>query len=69
MSILRQALRTQQTPPNQIIIAISLFPTFFVMAPTFNKIDSTVSGPYQSREMNLTQATESGGNEPQNFAD
>ena len=38
MSILRQALGTQQTPPNQIIIAISLFLTFFVMAPTFNKI-------------------------------
>ena len=38
MSILRQALGTQQTPPNQILIAISLFLTFFVMAPTFNKI-------------------------------
>ncbi len=35
MSILRQALGTQQTPPNQILIAISLFLTFFVMAPTF----------------------------------
>ena len=58
MSILRQALGTQQTPPNQIIIAISLFLTFFVMAPTFNKIYSTVSGPYQSREMNLTQVIE-----------
>ena len=38
MSILRQALGTQQTPPNQILIAISLFLTFFIMAPTFNKI-------------------------------
>ena len=45
MSILRQALGTQQTPPNQILIAISLFLTFFVMAPTFNKIYSDVSGP------------------------
>ena len=40
MSILRQALGTQQTPPNQILVAISLFLTFFVMAPTFNKIYS-----------------------------
>ena len=67
MSILRQALGTQQTPPNQIIIAISLFLTFFVMAPTFNKIYSTVSGPYQSGEMNLSEAIESGGNELKSF--
>ena len=38
MSILRQALGTQQTPPNQVLIAISLFLTFFIMAPTFNKV-------------------------------
>ena len=67
MSILRQALGTQQTPPNQIIIAISLFLTFFVMAPTFNKIYSTVSGPYQAGEMNLSEAIESGGNELKGF--
>ena len=67
MSILRQALGTQQTPPNQIIIAISLFLTFFVMAPTFNKIYSTVSGPYQAGEMNLSEAIESGGNELKSF--
>ena len=67
MSILRQALGTQQTPPNQILIAISLFLTFFVMAPTFNKIYSTVSGPYKSGEINLSQALESGGNELKKF--
>ena len=67
MSILRQALGTQQTPPNQILIAISLFLTFFVMAPTFNKIYSDVSGPYQSGEMDLTQAIESGGSELKKF--
>ena len=33
------------------------------MAPTFNKIYSDVSGPYQSGEMDLTQAIESGGSE------
>ncbi len=38
MSILRQALGTQQTPPNQVLIAISLFLTFFIMAPTFPKV-------------------------------
>ena len=35
MSILRQALGTQQTPPNQVLIALALFLTFFIMAPTF----------------------------------
>ena len=56
MSILRQALGTQQTPPNQILVAISLFLTFFVMAPTFNKIYSDVSEPYNNGEMNLSEA-------------
>ena len=67
MSILRQALGTQQTPPNQILIAISLFLTFFVMAPTFNNIYSTVSGPYQSGEMDMTEALQSGGEELKKF--
>lgn len=67
MSILRQALGTQQTPPNQILIAISLFLTFFVMAPTFNKIYSTVSGPYQNGEITLTDAVKSGSNELKKF--
>ena len=43
-----------QTPPNQILIAISLFLTFFIMAPTFNKIYSDVSGPYQNGEITMT---------------
>jgi len=67
MSILRQALGTQQTPPNQILVAISLFLTFFIMAPTFNKIYSTVSEPYNSGEMSLNEAIETGGGELKNF--
>ena len=39
------------------------------MAPTFNKIYSTVSGPYQSGEMNLSEAIETGGNELKGFYD
>jgi len=38
LSILRQALGTQQTPPNQVLIAIAMFLTFFIMAPTFTVI-------------------------------
>ena len=67
MSILRQALGTQQTPPNQVLIAISLFLTFFVMAPTFNKIYSNVSEPYKNGEMNITEAFQSGSNDLKDF--
>ena len=35
LSILRQALGTQQTPPNQVLIAIALFLSFYIMSPIF----------------------------------
>lgn len=38
LSILRQALGTMQTPPNQVLIAIALFLTFFVMQPVLSEI-------------------------------
>ena len=41
MSILRQVLGTQQTPPNQVLIALAL--TFFIMAPTFTNIYEIVA--------------------------
>ncbi len=56
MSILRQALGTQQTPPNQVIIAISLFLTFFIMAPTFNKIYTESALPFMNKEISATDA-------------
>ncbi len=46
MSILRQALGTQQTPPNQVLIALGLFLTAFVMAPTFTRIYDQVGVQY-----------------------
>ena len=36
LSILRQALGTQQTPPNQVLIAVALFLSFYVMSPIFD---------------------------------
>ena len=38
LSILRQALGTQQTPPNQVLIAIALFLSFYIMEPTLSLI-------------------------------
>ena len=46
LSILRQALGTQQTPPNQVLIAIALFITFYVMGPIFDVIYETALNPY-----------------------
>ena len=58
MSILRQALGTQQTPPNQVLIAISLFLTFFIMAPTFNKVYDNAALPYMEKTMPADVALE-----------
>src|SRR6056300_258568 len=58
MSILRQALGTQQTPPNQVLIAISLFLTFFIMAPTFEVIYSENLSPLLDGAIQLDSALE-----------
>ena len=52
MSFLRQALGTQQAPPNQIMIGLSLFLSFFVMAPVWSEIHETAVQPYMKKEVN-----------------
>lgn len=46
LSLLRHALSTQSLPPNQIIIGLALFLTFFIMAPTWQKINREALQPY-----------------------
>ena len=67
MSILRQALGTQQTPPNQVLIAISLFLTFFIMAPTFNKVYDEAAVPYMNSEISAKKAVNTAGEQLKNF--
>ena len=67
MSILRQALGTQQTPPNQVLIAISLFLTFFIMAPTFNKVYDNAALPYMDKTMPADIALETASGEMKIF--
>ena len=67
MSILRQALGTQQTPPNQVLIAISLFLTFFIMAPTFNKVYENAAVPYMEKNLPAEQAIETASAEMKQF--
>lgn len=58
LSFLRQALGTQQAPSNQIIIALSLFLSFHVMAPVWQKIDTEAVTPYYKREIQPQVAME-----------
>ncbi|HIQ48476.1 MAG TPA: flagellar biosynthesis protein FliP [Aquifex aeolicus] len=51
LSLLRQAIGIPQVPPNQIVIALSLFLTFFIMKPTIDKINSEALEPYIKREI------------------
>jgi len=55
LSFLRQALSTQNMPPNQVIIGLSLFLTFFVMAPVWQEVNAKALGPYM--EEKIDQAT------------
>ena len=56
LSLLRQALGTAQTPPNQVIIGISLFLTFFIMAPVFSDIYNQSLVPYQNESISFETA-------------
>ena len=56
LSILRQAMGTQQTPPNQVLIAIALFLTFFIMSPTLTTIYDTAADPYLNGKISAESA-------------
>ena len=58
LSLLRQALGTQSAPPNQVIIGLSLFLTFFVMGPTLDKVYNDAYLPYTKNAMPFEQALE-----------
>ncbi len=58
LSFLRQAMGTQQMPPNQVIIGLSLFLTFFIMAPVFTQINDTALQPYLNQKMDQARALE-----------
>lgn len=54
----RQALNTQSAPPNQVLIAISLFLTFFIMQPVFSQIYTEAVVPYDAGELGFEEAFE-----------
>jgi flagellar biosynthetic protein FliP len=60
LSILRQALGTAQTPPNQVLLGIALFLTFFVMSPVIGNIYEAAAKPYIEGEMSAQDAFQNG---------
>lgn len=56
LSLLRHALSTQSMPPNQVIIGLALFLTFFIMAPTWQKINSEALQPYYEERISGEEA-------------
>jgi flagellar biosynthetic protein FliP len=58
LSFIRTALQLQGTPANQIIIGLSLFITYFVMAPVWDKINHQALKPYEAKEISGPVALE-----------
>ncbi len=56
----RAALNTQTAPPNQVLIGLALFLTFFIMQPTFQAVYDNAVIPFEAGEMNQQEALEEG---------
>lgn len=60
MHFTRAALSTQSAPPNQVLVGISLFLTFFIMAPVFSQVNEDAIQPFSRGEINQEQALDAG---------
>jgi len=67
LSFVRRALATQEIPPTQVIVGLSLFLTFFVMAPTASRIEAEAVVPYLDGNIDGGQAFESAKSAVQDF--
>ena len=60
LSFLRQALGTQQMPPNQLLVGLTLFLTFFIMRPAFSELNTEALKPYLDGQIQQEVALERG---------
>jgi flagellar biosynthetic protein FliP len=60
LSLLRRALATQKMPPNQVLIALAIVLTIYIMAPVWTQINEEALQPYLEEEINETTAFERG---------
>lgn len=58
--LLRNALGTPSAPPNQVLLGLALFLTFFIMAPTFDKIYSDAYVPFSQDKISMADAIDKG---------
>lgn len=58
LSILRNALGLQQTPPNMVLIGIALFLTLFIMGPVISQINQDAYQPYKAEQISVQTAVE-----------
>ncbi len=56
LSLLRQALGTQSSPPNQVLVGLALFLTFFVMGPVFERIYTEAYQPFDEERITMQEA-------------
>lgn len=56
LSLLRQAIGTQQAPANQIIVGLALFLSFFIMTPVWNQVNSQALKPYMQDDISAEKA-------------
>ncbi|MET0252328.1 MAG: flagellar type III secretion system pore protein FliP [Novosphingobium sp.] len=61
LAILRQAIGLQQSPPNPVLIGLSLFLSLFVMAPTLEQVNAQAIAPYSAGTLDAEQAIAAGG--------
>lgn len=68
LGFLRQAMATQQSPPNQVLIGLALLLTFLVMLPTYNEVNGVAIQPYIRGEFeSVSEAVEAGIEPLRNF--
>ena len=67
LSILRQALGLQQSPPNQVLVGLALFLSLFVMAPVLEQVNAQAIAPYSAGTINAEQAIAAGGQQFHSF--
>ncbi|WP_427911995.1 flagellar type III secretion system pore protein FliP [Ramlibacter sp. MMS24-I3-19] len=60
LGLLRQALGLQSSPPNQVLVGLSLFLTFFIMGPTLQKVYDEAYKPYSEQKMTFEEAVAKG---------
>ncbi len=67
LSMIRQAIGTQSSPPNPVIISLALFMTIFVMSPIINEVNTIAVQPYKEGKITQKQAFELGVKPFRNF--